>query len=57
MARAPSEYYSWSLEGRQAFLGAATVDSLCKTIIMKNSEFKDDYASDPHYPRFIMVIV
>ena len=57
MARAPSDYYKWSLEQRRAFLGAASVDCLCKTIIMKNSEYNEEYKDDPFYPRFIMVIV
>ncbi len=39
------------------FLGAPSIHALCKTIIMKNSEYNDDYAADPFYPRFIMVIV
>lgn len=57
MARAPHDYYSWSLEQRRKFLGASSVDALCKTIIMKNSEYKEEYSNDPEYPRFIMVIV
>lgn len=57
MARAPSHYYTWSLEERMDFLGAASVHGLCKTIIMKNSEYKEDFCNDPEYPRFIMVIV
>lgn len=57
MARAPPHYYTWTLEQRRAFLGAATIDSLCKTIIMKNSEYKEECSSDPFYPKFIMVIV
>lgn len=57
MARAPHDYYQWPLEKRRAFLGAASVNALCKTIIMKNSEYKEECATDPFYPRFIMVIV
>ena len=57
MARAPSNYYTWSLEQRRAFLGAPTIHHLCKTIIMKNSEYNEEYKDDPYYPRFIMVIV
>lgn len=57
MARAPPHYYKWSLEERKTFLGAADINALCKTIIMKNSEYKDEYSNDPFYPRFIMVIV
>lgn len=57
MARAPHDYYSWTLEQRRHFLGASSVHALCKTIIMKNSEYKEEYSNDPEYPRFIMVIV
>eukprot|EP00347_Sterkiella_histriomuscorum_P023358 403334949 len=57
MARAPREYYAWSLKERKEFLGAPSEYALCKTIIMKNSEYNDEYSNDPFYPRFIMVIV
>lgn len=57
MARAPQDYYSWTLEQRRAFLGAASIHQLCKTIIMKNSEYNEEHKDDPYYPRFIMVIV
>lgn len=57
MARAPHDYYQWTLEQRRAFLGATSVHALCKTIVMKNSEYNEDYKDDPFYPRFIMVIV
>jgi hypothetical protein len=39
------------------FLGAPSIHSLCKTIVMKNSEYNEDYKDDPHYPKFIVVIV
>ena len=39
MARSPKDYYTWDLPKRMAFLGAPCLDSLCKTIIMKNSEY------------------
>jgi hypothetical protein len=57
MARAPYTYYQWSLEQRRDFLQAPSVNALCKTIIMKNSEYNEEYAGDESYPRFIMVIV
>lgn len=57
MARAPNDYYTWNLEKRKEFLGAPSIHALTKTIIMKNSEYNDEYASDPYYPRFIAVIV
>jgi hypothetical protein len=57
MARAPHDYYKWTLEERRAFLGAASIHQLCKTIILKNSDYNEEYKEDPLYPRFIMVIV
>ena len=57
MARAPHDYYAWNLHKRMEFLGAPSIHALSKTIVMKNSEYNDEYASDPFYPRFIVVIV
>jgi len=57
MARAPDNYYSWTLEQRKNFLGASSIHALCKTIIMRNSDYNEQYVNDPFYPRFIMVIV
>ena len=57
MARAPHDYYTWSLEKRRNFLGAPSINALSKTIIMKNSEYNEEHASDPYYPKFIAVIV
>ena len=57
MANAPHDYYSWSLEQRAKFLGAPRIEMLCKTMIMVNYQYKEENASDPHYPRFVVVIV
>lgn len=56
MAKAPEDYYEWGLEKRMQFLQAPSIYSLCKTIVMKNSAFREENAGDPYYPRYIMVI-
>jgi prolyl-tRNA editing enzyme YbaK/EbsC (Cys-tRNA(Pro) deacylase) len=39
--RAPSDYYSWTLEQRRDFLGLASIHYLCKTVIMINTRYAD----------------
>lgn len=34
--RVPSDYYDWPLEARRDALGAASVDHLCKSIVLVN---------------------
>jgi prolyl-tRNA editing enzyme YbaK/EbsC (Cys-tRNA(Pro) deacylase) len=43
--RVSGEYYSWSLEQRRAALGAASVDHLTKSLILRNTAGDD---SDPY---------
>ena len=57
MANAPYDYYSWNLETRKKFLGAPSFECLTKTMIMENYVYRDENASDPHYPRHVVVIV
>ena len=38
--RVPPGYYDLSLEGRRACLGAASVEHLCKTLVLKNQRHK-----------------
>ena len=57
MANAPWDYYKWSLEKRAVFLGAPNAESLCKTMIMENTAYREENASDPHYPKYLVVIV
>jgi hypothetical protein len=57
IANAPEDYYSWSLEQRRQFLGAPSIECLTKTMIMENYMYREENASDPHYPRFVVVIV
>jgi len=59
MVLAPSEYYHQPLEFRMGIVGAASVDHLCKSIVMENTrapkELQD--CSDPTYSKYYMVIV
>ena len=57
MANAPNDYYSWDLAKRAKFLGAPSAQSLCKTMIMVNYEYRESNASDPHYPRYLVVVI
>ena len=57
MANTPYDYYSWELKDRMKFLGAPSIQSLCKTMIMVNYEYRESNASDPHYPRYLLVVV
>ena len=56
-ANAPWYYYSWDLEKRAKFLGAPSFKSLTKTMIMENYVYREENSSDPHYPRFVVIIV
>ena len=40
MANAPNEYYQWDLSKRMNFLGAPSTQSLCKTMIMENYQYR-----------------
>ena len=57
MANAPNDYYSWTLDQRAKFLGGPSAASLTKTMIMVNYMYREEHSSDPHYPRFVLVIV
>ena len=57
IANAPHPYYSWSLEKRKEFLEAPSLECLTKTMIMENYVYREESASDPHYPRYVVVIV
>ena len=62
VARATDDYFELSYEQRRQFLGCASTFALCKTIIMQNSRHQEEcaktpeVASDPTYPRFVVVI-
>ena len=57
MANTPWDYYKWNLETRARFLSAPSYECLTKSMIMENYVYRDEYASDPHYPRYVVVIV
>ena len=57
MANAPFDYYSWDLNKRAKFLGAPNIECLTKTMIMVNYMYREESKDDPHYPRFVVVIV
>ena len=57
MANAPYEYYSWDLQKRAKFLNAPSYECLTKSMIMVNYMYREENASDPHYPKFVLVIV
>lgn len=45
-----------SLEERCTFLHAPSTFHLCKTIILKNSRYQEEYDNDQFYPRNVIVI-
>lgn len=57
MKRTPKDYYEWTLEQRRALLEAPSTFYLCKTIIMENSAYAEEYAAEPWYYRYVAVII
>ena len=57
MANAPYDYYSWDLEKRAKFLNAPSYQALTKSMIMVNYMYREEHASDPHYPKYVLVVV
>lgn len=58
--RAPPEYYDSPLEFRRSVLQAASVDHLCKSIVMVNTHAPAGVtgpSADPAHSRFFLVIV
>jgi len=53
---APSNYYDYTLEQRQGILGAADINSLCKTIVLENTAFDPKYES-PFYQKYYCCVV
>ena len=55
---APKHYYDESLEFRRRVLGASSVDSLCKSIIMENTRIDDEACrADQSLIKYWLVIV
>lgn len=57
LKRTPKDYYEWTLEQRRALLEAPSTFYLCKTIIMENSAYAEEYAAEPWYYRYVAVII
>jgi hypothetical protein len=57
MANAPWDYYKWDLKKRAKFLQAPSYECLTKTMIMVNYQYREENKDDPHYPRYVVVIV
>ncbi|KAF2299025.1 hypothetical protein GH714_030065 [Hevea brasiliensis] len=57
--RVPSDYYDWSLEARRDILGAASVDHLCKSIVLVNTQAPSDIidCSDFKNSKYYIVVV
>ncbi|KAG8662235.1 uncharacterized protein LOC110609530 isoform X2 [Manihot esculenta] len=57
--RVPSDYYDWSLEARRDSLGAASVDHLCKSIVLVNTQAPSDIidCSDCKNSKYYIVVV
>ncbi|KAF5729861.1 hypothetical protein HS088_TW20G00226 [Tripterygium wilfordii] len=57
--RVPSDYYDWTLESRREILGAASVDHLCKSIVLVNTQAPSNVVdcSDRNYSKYYIVVV
>lgn len=57
--RVPGEYYDQPLEFRRSCLKAASIDHLCKSIIMENTKAHPsvDGWSDPNNSKYYVVIL
>ena len=55
--RTPGDYYEWTLAKRREFLQAPSTFYLCKTIVMENSAYSEEYSAEPWYFRYVAVII
>ncbi|XP_065857906.1 uncharacterized protein [Euphorbia lathyris] len=57
--RVPSDYYEWSLETRREVLSASSVDHLCKSIVLVNTQAPSNVTdcSDRNYSKYYIVVV
>lgn len=55
----PSDYYDWPLEDRRHALGAASVDHLCKSIVLVNTQAQSNVTdcSDRNNSKYYVVVV
>lgn len=57
--RVPMDYYNWPLESRRAALAAASIDHLCKSIVLVNTQAPSNVVdcSDRNYSKYYVVVV
>lgn len=57
--RVHSDYYDWPLESRRDALGATSVDHLCKSIVLVNTQAPSNVVdcSDRNYSKYYVVVV
>jgi hypothetical protein len=54
--RAPKNYYQLKLKDRKEILNAPSEHYLCKSIVMENTAFQEEYQGE-HYQRYYCVII
>lgn len=57
--KVPSDYYDWPLESRRDALGAASVEHLCKSIVLVNTQAQADVVdcTDRNNSKYYVVVV
>ncbi|KAL4027012.1 hypothetical protein IC575_015463 [Cucumis melo] len=57
--RVPSDYYDWALEARRDVLDAASIDHLCKSIVLVNTQAPSHVVdcSDRNNSKYYIVVV
>lgn len=57
--KVPSDYYDWPLESRRDSLGAASVEHLCKSIVLVNTQAQSNVidCSDRNNSKYYVVVV
>ncbi|KAJ4872923.1 YbaK/aminoacyl-tRNA synthetase-associated domain [Raphanus sativus] len=57
--RVAPDYYDWPLESRRGVLGASSVDHLCKSIVLVNTQASSDIldCSDRNNSKYYVVVV
>lgn len=46
-----------NFDERVKFLGAPSTEALTKTIIMVNSHYREEQKDDPHYHKYVVVVI
>ncbi|KAB5564374.1 hypothetical protein DKX38_004428 [Salix brachista] len=59
LKKVPSDYYDWPIESRRDILGAASIDHLCKSIVLVNTQAPSDITdcSDCNNSKYYVVVV